>query len=431
MEELQGIKQRFGIIGQSALLDRALGTAARVASTDLSVLISGESGVGKEVFSKIIHALSPRKHEKFIAINCGAIPEGTINSELFGHERGAFTGATGDRKGYFETYDGGTIFLDEIGEMPQDTQAYLLRILESGEFIRVGSSKSQHTNVRIIAATNVDLEEMIRKGKFREDLYYRLNTVSIKVPALRERHEDIYMLFRKFSLDFAERYRMTPIRLDESARKLLEQYHWPGNIRELKNVAEKISILAEDRQIGAHKLLDFMPNLAARNLPVLHAAKEDSATTLQEREILYKLLFDMKSDLNDLKNLVMGLIRSNDLRVPDARTMKVLEPILPQVSAEEHRFGLSDFKRELHPQENLEEEEEDLLVRPVILPNPQGQKVRVGSAEVVDDTLRLEDNEKILIQRALKKFSGRRKEAAQEVGISERTLYRKIRQYNL
>lgn len=431
MEELQGIKQRFGIIGQSALLDRALGTAARVASTDLSVLISGESGVGKEVFSKIIHALSPRKHEKFIAINCGAIPEGTINSELFGHERGAFTGATGDRKGYFETYDGGTIFLDEIGEMPQDTQAYLLRILESGEFIRVGSSKSQHTNVRIIAATNVDLEEMIRKGKFREDLYYRLNTVSIKVPALRERHEDIYMLFRKFSLDFAERYRMTPIRLDESARKLLEQYHWPGNIRELKNVAEKISILAEDRQIGAHKLLDFMPNLAARNLPVLHAAKEDSATTLQEREILYKLLFDMKSDLNDLKNLVMGLIRSNDLRVPDARTMKVLEPILPQVSAEEHRFGLSDFKRELHPQENLEEEEEDLLVRPVILPNPQGQKVRVGSAEVVDDTLRLEDNEKILIQRALKKFSGRRKEAAQELGISERTLYRKIRQYNL
>ena len=432
MEELQGIKQRFGIIGQSALLDRALGTAARVASTDLSVLISGESGVGKEVFSKIIHALSPRKHEKFIAINCGAIPEGTINSELFGHERGAFTGATGDRKGYFETYDGGTIFLDEIGEMPQDTQAYLLRILESGEFIRVGSSKSQHTNVRIIAATNVDLEEMIRKGKFREDLYYRLNTVSIKVPALRERHEDIYMLFRKFCLDFAERYRMTPIRLDESARKLLEQYHWPGNIRELKNVAEKISILAEERQINAHKLLDFMPTLAARNLPVLHAPKEDSATTLQEREILYKLLFDMKSDLNDLKNLVMGLIRSNDLRVPDPRTMKVLEPILPSVSAEEPRFGLSDFQREIHPPDNLgEEEEEDLLVRPVILPNPQGQKVRMGSAEVVDDTLRLEDNEKILIQRALKKFSGRRKEAAQELGISERTLYRKIRQYNL
>lgn len=430
MEELQGIKQRFGIIGQSALLDRALGTAARVASTDLSVLISGESGVGKEVFSKIIHALSPRKHEKFIAINCGAIPEGTINSELFGHERGAFTGATGDRKGYFETYDGGTIFLDEIGEMPQDTQAYLLRILESGEFIRVGSSKSQHTNVRIIAATNVDLEEMIRKGKFREDLYYRLNTVSIKVPALRERHEDIYMLFRKFSIDFAERYRMTPIRLDDSARKLLEQYHWPGNIRELKNVAEKISILAEDRQIGAHKLLDFMPNLAARNLPVLHAAKEDSATTLQEREILYKLLFDMKSDLNDLKNLVMGLIRSNDLRVPDPRTMKVLEPMLPSVPAEESRFGLSDFQREMHVRESLEEEE-DLLVRPVILPNPQGQKVRVGSVEVVDDTLRLEDNEKILIQRALKKFSGRRKEAAQELGISERTLYRKIRQYNL
>ena len=435
MEELQGIKQRFGIIGQSALLDRALGTAARVASTDLSVLISGESGVGKEVFSKIIHALSPRKHEKFIAINCGAIPEGTINSELFGHERGAFTGATGERKGYFETYDGGTIFLDEIGEMPQDTQAYLLRILESGEFIRVGSSKSQHTNVRIIAATNVDLEEMIRKGKFREDLYYRLNTVSIKVPALRERYEDIYMLFRKFCLDFAERYRMAPIRLDESARKLLEQYHWPGNIRELKNVAEKISILAEDRQINARKLLDYMPVLAARNLPVLHAPKEDSATTMQEREILYKLLFDMKSDLNDLKSLVMGLIRSNDLRVPDARAMKALEQVLPQAAIEEQRFGLGNFPREAIPPDTLEEEEEeeaeDLLVRPVILPHPQGQKVRVGNAEVVDDTLRLEDNEKLLIQRALKKFSGRRNEAAQELGISERTLYRKIRQYNL
>ena len=434
MDELQVIKQRFGIIGQSALLDRALGTAIRVAATDLSVLISGESGVGKEVFSKIIHALSPRKHEKFIAINCGAIPEGTINSELFGHERGAFTGATGERKGYFETYDGGTIFLDEIGEMPQDTQAYLLRILESGEFIRVGSSKSQHTNVRIIAATNLDLEEMIRKGKFREDLYYRLNTVSIKVPALRERHEDIYMLFRKFCLDFAERYRMAPILLDDSARQLLEQYQWPGNIRELKNVAEKISILAEERQISSRKLLEYMPGLATRNLPILHAPKEGSATTMQEREILYKLLFDMKGDLNDLKNLVMGLIRTNDLHVPDSRTLRALEPLLPAVAPEETRFGLADFQNEILPREILDEEEEDLEdlpVRPVILPHPKGQKPRVESAEVVDDTLRLEDNEKILIQRALKKFSGRRKEAAQELGISERTLYRKIRQYNL
>ena len=434
MDELQVIKQRFGIIGQSALLDRALGTAMRVAATDLSVLISGESGVGKEVFSKIIHALSPRKHEKFIAINCGAIPEGTINSELFGHERGAFTGATGERKGYFETYDGGTIFLDEIGEMPQDTQAYLLRILESGEFIRVGSSKSQHTNVRIIAATNVDLEEMIRKGKFREDLYYRLNTVSIKVPALRERYEDIYMLFRKFCLDFAERYRMAPIRLDDSARQLLEQYQWPGNIRELKNVAEKISILAEERQISSRKLLEYMPGLATRNLPILHASKEGSGTTMQEREILYKLLFDMKGDLNDLKNLVMGIIRTNDLHVPDPRTLKALEPLLPSVAPEDTRFAITDFQREVLPREMLEQEEEDieeLPIRPVILPNPKGQKARVESAEVVDDTLRLEDNEKILIQRALKKFSGRRKEAAQELGISERTLYRKIRQYNL
>ncbi|MEY4135482.1 MAG: hypothetical protein RL386_1832 [Bacteroidota bacterium] len=440
MEPLQGIKQRFGIIGQSALLDRALGTAIRVASTDLSVLISGESGVGKEVFSKIIHALSPRKHEKFIAINCGAIPEGTINSELFGHERGAFTGATGERKGYFETYDGGTIFLDEIGEMPQDTQAYLLRVLESGEFIRVGSSKSQRTDVRIIAATNVDLEEMIRKGKFREDLYYRLNTVSIKVPALRERHEDIYMLFKKFSLDFAERYRTAPVRLDEGARRLLERYNWPGNIRELKNIAEKISVLAEERQISDRKLLEFLPNLAARNLPAIHAPREESATTMQEREILYKLLFEMKGDLTDLKNLVMGLIRSNDLRVPDPRAHKTFESVVHSTLKEERRLPGADFLRDSPgPHGAVSGEEEEILelddpptsVRPVILPQHPVQKARLGNAEVVDDTLRLEDNEKLLIQRALKKFSGRRKEAAQELGISERTLYRKIRQYNL
>ncbi|NJK83684.1 MAG: sigma-54-dependent Fis family transcriptional regulator, partial [Saprospiraceae bacterium] len=287
MTNLQAIKQRFSIIGRSATLDRALSTAVRVADTDLSVIITGESGVGKEVFSKIIHGLSPRKHNSFIAINCGAIPEGTINSELFGHEKGAFTGATNDRKGYFETVDGGTIFLDEIGEMPLDTQAFLLRILESGEFIRVGSSKTQKTSVRVVAATNVSLQEKIKTGKFREDLYYRLNTVPIHVPPLRERREDIYMLFRKFCVDFAEKYRTSPIQLDEKAKSVLENYAWPGNIRQLRNIAEQLSVLSEDKLITAEHLMLLIPNITERHLPMI-SNKENNGTTMQEREILYK-----------------------------------------------------------------------------------------------------------------------------------------------
>ncbi len=425
MEKLQSIKQRFGIIGQSELLDRALDTAVRVAGTDLSVLISGESGVGKEVFSKVIHSLSPRKHNDFIAINCGAIPEGTINSELFGHEKGAFTGATSERKGYFETYDGGTIFLDEIGEMPLDTQAYLLRVLETGEFIRVGSSKPQRTDVRIIAATNVNLDEKIRKGKFREDLFYRLNTVPIRVPALRERREDIYMLFRKFAVDFAEKYRIEPIRLDDSARALLENYHWPGNIRELKNLAEQASILAESRHISAGDLAGFIPNSLNRNLPVIAERATDDASTLQEREILYKLLFDMKNDLNDLKSLVFELIQNNDLQVPDRRSLRALQG--PSSKTQPNLSHLADM---LEDDERDHGNYEDNGPLPPIIIEKSPTKDYAPS-EVVEENLSLAENERELIRKALEKHNGRRKEAAQELGISERTLYRKIKEYDL
>lgn len=434
MANLQSIKQRFGIVGQSPLLKRALDTAVRVAGTDLSVLITGESGVGKEVFSKIIHALSPRKHNNFIAINCGAIPEGTINSELFGHEKGAFTGATTDRKGYFEAYDGGTIFLDEIGEMPSDTQAYLLRVLESGEFIRVGSSKVQVTDVRIIAATNVELMELIKKGKFREDLYYRLNTVNIKVPALRERKEDIYILFRKFAVDIAEKYRISPIRLEDRARLLLENYSWPGNIRELKNLAEKVSILSEDRTITAEQLMDIAPTIMDRHLPVL-ADQKKTDRGMQEREILYKLLFDMKSDLNDLKSLIYELIRNNDLHVPDTSSLKALHaPLLEQhlrerqVSQEESE-EYSDITS--YPEENKDFYSQEADLKPMIIRQQDKDQDEYGSVEIIDENLSLEYHEKNLIQKALKKHNGRRKDAAEDLGISERTLYRKIKQYNL
>ncbi|MCB9080426.1 MAG: sigma-54-dependent Fis family transcriptional regulator [Lewinellaceae bacterium] len=443
MDNLQAIKQRFGIVGQSPLLDRALDTAIRVANTDLTVLITGESGVGKEVFSKIIHSLSARKHNKFIAINCGAIPEGTINSELFGHEKGAFTGATSDRKGYFETYDGGTIFLDEIGEMPLDTQSYLLRILESGEFIRVGSSNVLRTDVRIIAATNVDLKDRIRKNKFREDLYYRLNTVSIAVPALRDRPEDIFLLFRRFAVDFAERYRTPPLQLDERAVQLLLNHAWPGNIRELKNVAEKVSVMAENRSVTAEKLVEYVPALLERNLPMITSNGQDSGQSFQEREILYKVLFDMKNDLNDLKSLVFELIRNNNLRVPDARSLQALHAPSSSGNAlkgrdlytetDDYRNRLDNLDEE-EPQVDLDQEE----ARPVII-QPSGNSSReplpgnaaYGSVEVLDENLRLEDHEKTLIQRALRKHKGRRKDAADELGISERTLYRKIKQYDL
>jgi DNA-binding NtrC family response regulator len=433
MDNLQVIKQRFGIVGQSALLERALSTAVRVSSTDLTVLITGESGVGKEVFSKIIHSLSSRKHNQFIAINCGAIPEGTINSELFGHEKGAFTGANSDRKGYFEAYDGGTIFLDEVGEMPLDTQAYLLRILESGEFIRVGSNRVLKTDVRIIAATNVDLEDRIKKGKFREDLYYRLNTVSIHVPALRDRQEDIFMLFRKFAVDFAEKYRMQPIQLEERARLLIENYSWPGNVRELKNVAEKVSVLSEDRFLSTEKLLEIVPNIQERNLPMISTNGRNS--NLDERDILYKVLFDMKHDMNDLKSLVFELIRSNDLQVPDNRNLSSMEKAVSstgnrQVVQELPYSVLPNYEEE--DNQNSNDRQESHL--PMIF-SPQPEVVQNGnsfnSVEILDENLRLEDHEKNLITKALRKFKSRRKEAAQELGISERTLYRKIKQYNL
>lgn len=426
MENLQAVKQRFGIIGRSDLLDRALSTAVRVANTDLSVLIMGESGVGKEVFSKIIHALSARKHNKFIAINCGAIPEGTINSELFGHEKGAFTGATGERKGYFETYNNGVIFLDEIGEMPLDTQAFLLRVLETGEFIRVGSSKPQKTNVRIIAATNVDLSERIKKNKFREDLYFRLNTVPIRVPALRERREDIYMLFRKFAVDFAERYRTSPIQLDDKARSLLENYHWPGNIRELKNVAEQLSVLAEERLIEAETLIRIVPNILKRNLPMIREA-QNGGGSFEEREILYKLLFDMKSDLNDLKGLVFELIRKNKLRMPESGPFTALQAAEYPAAPEINKVEKMEAAFESASSAGLREEPDRL--KPFILDEDSQQYY--DTMEVVEENLSLEDNEKTLIRKALKKHGGRRKEAAQELGISERTLYRKIKEYKL
>ena len=421
MANLQSIKQRYGIIGRSRQLDQALSTAVRVANTDLTVLITGESGVGKEVFSKIIHSLSPRKHNNFIAINCGAIPAGTINSELFGHEKGAFTGATADRKGYFETVDGGTIFLDEIGEMPQDTQSFLLRVLESGEYIRVGSSKVLRTDVRVIAATNVDLQKKVREGKFREDLYYRLNTVPIHVPALKDRREDISLLFKKFAVDFAEKYRSAPVDLDDRAELVLENYGWPGNIRELKNVAQQLSILSEESIIDAEKLLEFFPHLLERNLPAIKEEK-NGFSSMEEREILYKLLFEMKKDLTDLKSLVFGLIQNNELSVPDANQLQTLAAANTSYS--------SNFQNRNEPLRSAEKSgavsESD--VRLII---NQPEQAIFQKTEEVEERLSIEEMEKDLIGRALKKHKNRRKDAAVELGISERTLYRKIKAYGL
>ena len=426
---LLSIKQRFGIVGNSPVLDAALETAARVAPTDLTVLIVGESGVGKEVFSKIIHSLSARKHNEFIAVNCGSIPEGTINSELFGHEKGSFTGAVSDRKGYFETVDGGTIFLDEIGEMPLDTQAYLLRVLESGEFIRVGASKVQKTDVRVIAATNVQLDEAVRKGRFREDLYYRLSTVPIRVPALKERREDIPVLFRKFAYDFAEKYRMEPIRLDERAELVLENYRWPGNIRELKNIAEQLSILSENRLVTAEVLQNTMGHLFRRHLPVRN---EGSSTyqEFQERDILYKVLFDLKNDMHDLKGLIYELVKSNNLRMPDMGSARALHSSLPpsfnypMIENETDHFDYA-APSSAPPAGKITS----------IIIDAAGKNNHITSANfesgVEDEPLAMDEIEKEAIRRSLKKYNGRRKEAAEELKISERTLYRKIKQYNL
>lgn len=419
---IQGVKQRFGIIGRSPLLERALQTAVRVANTDLTVLIQGESGVGKEVFSRIIHEMSLRKHNNFIAINCGAIPPGTINSELFGHEKGAYTGAVGERKGYFETVNGGTIFLDEVGEMPLDTQAFLLRILENGEFLRVGSSKVQTTDVRIVAATNVSLEDKIQTGKFREDLFYRLNTVPIKVPALYERREDIYMLFRKFAGDFADKYRTESVVLTSDAKMILENYRWPGNIRELKNVVEQLSVLTESKEVSAEQLVDLVPQIVNRMLPSKNNTfKVDNDQGFQEREIIFKFLLEMKNDLNDLKSLFYELVRTNNLTLPDLSKLKSM-----------HTSGFSgdllthkDYEGELHPAPGTMYDEG----RPFII---HGKDVSsYNASEDIEEILSLEDMEKDMIKKALKKFNNRRKDAAEELGISERTLYRKIKEYNI
>ena len=421
--QLQSIKQRYDIIGRSEELDRALSTAVRVAPTDLNVLITGESGVGKEVFSTIIHSLSPRKHNKFIAVNCGAIPEGTINSELFGHEKGAFTGATSDRQGYFETVDGGTIFLDEVGEMPLDTQAYLLRVLETGEFIKVGSSKVQKTDVRVIAATNVDLLDRTRKGKFREDLYYRLNTVPIYVPSLKERKEDIPILFRKFAVDFAEKYRTDSIQLDDDARRLVVNYQWPGNVRELKNVVEQLSVLSDRKLITSEDLQQAIPNIRTRHLPALADSNPEGAS-FHERDLLYKVLFDMRNDVTDLKKLVFELIKTNNLSVPSSQGFSNLGVSGHEMEARELESAWQRSAPRVEVPGTLHTEPG----KPIVLPSDKDDSYEV---EEVEESLSIASMEKDLIDKVLKKHAGRRKDAAEELGISERTLYRKIKLYEL
>ncbi len=404
--DIQAIKRRFGIIGNSAGLNRAIEVAYRVAPTDLSVLISGESGSGKEVFPQIIHQFSTRKHGPYIAVNCGAIPEGTIDSELFGHEKGAFTGAHDKRSGYFEVANNGTIFLDEVSELPLSTQVRLLRVLESGEFIKVGSSKVQKTNVRIVAATNVDIIKLLGEGKFREDLYYRLNTVPVTIPPLRDRKEDILILFRKFSMDFAERYRMPEILLTEEARQMLIQYSWPGNVRQLKNITEQISIIEKDREIDANVLRKYLPDYSAETLPALISSASDKSFA-SEREILYKILFDMKNDMHDLKKLVHEIIikSPHDIEIDDDRLMRKLYSGTGQLY-EPGSSRLPESKRQ--ESSHIEDTE-----------------------EIIEESLSLQDKEVELIKKALEKYGGRRKMAANELGISERTLYRKINQYEI
>lgn len=414
MKDLQGIKQRFGIIGNNEELNHAIDIAVQVAPTDLSVLISGESGTGKEVFPQVIHNYSARKHGPYIAVNCGAIPEGTIDSELFGHEKGAFTGATDSRKGYFEVADGGTIFLDEVAELPLSTQVRLLRVLETGEFIRVGSSKMQKTNVRVIAASNVDVVLVIDKGRFREDLFYRLNTVPIRIPALRERGEDIFLLFRKFSVDFAEKYRMPAIRLDSDAKNMLVHYSWPGNVRQLKNITEQISIIESDREIKASTLKTYLPDYDAARLPAI-IRKDDDKSFSSEREILYKILFDMKSDMNDLKKLVYDLIEHGDMNVAfDSPNASVIRNLI------------SDKKTREAGQEVTENRAVDFATHQVPVRNDIQD-----TEEIVEESLSLSDKEVEMIKKALEKYSGKRKLAASELGISERTLYRKIKEYGI
>jgi len=413
--EIQSIKNSFGIIGNSPALNYALQVAIQVANTDLTVLIAGESGVGKEIFSQIIHALSARKHNPFIAVNCGAIPEGTIDSELFGHEKGSFTGAVDSRKGYFETVNGGTIFLDEIGELPLGTQARLLRVLEAGEFIRVGSSKVQKTDVRVIAASNKDLLELTDKGRFREDLYYRLSTVPIRVPSLRDRKEDIPLLFRKFAVDFAERYKAAPVQLDEEAKNLLINYSWPGNVRELKNIAEQISVLSIDKQISATQLRRFIPENNNR-LPMVVSANGSLSGNghdfSNEREILYKLFFDMKKDVTELKKMFVEILQN------------------PSSASIQHNPYFNELKELKVQPDNFQPS-----VNAPSFANAQPVMIHdhndIHHHEEVEESLSIMDKEKELIIKALKKHKGKRKDASSDLGISERTLYRKLKEYDI
>jgi transcriptional regulator with PAS, ATPase and Fis domain len=414
MESIQAIKQRFGIIGNDPILNRALEKALKVAPTDISVLVTGESGVGKESIPKITHQFSHRKHAKYIAVNCGAIPEGTIDSELFGHEKGAFTGATSERKGYFEVADGGTIFLDEVGELPLTTQVRLLRVLENGEFIKVGSSKVQKTNIRIVAATNLDMYEAIKENKFREDLYYRLSTVEIKLPALRDRKEDIHLLFRKFSSDFALKYKMPSIRIDKDALEVLINYPWNGNIRQLKNVAEQISVLERERNIDKITLINYLPNSQKSNLPALIKKKQSTSDFSNEREILYKVLFDMKNDLNDLKKLTMELMKNDNM----SEFQKNNENLIQKIYEERKE---SETHQTINVKNNNSKEIE------VIKDNNYQYVQELNSSE----TLSLHEKELELIKKSLERHDGKRKLAAEELGISERTLYRKIKQFDL
>jgi len=414
--DIQSIKNRFGIIGNSPALNYALGVAIQVAGTDLTVLIYGESGVGKEAFSVIIHTLSTRKHNPFIAVNCGAIPEGTIDSELFGHEKGSFTGAVDARKGYFETVNGGTIFLDEIGEMPLGTQARLLRVLEAGEYIRVGSSKVQKTDVRVIAATNKDLLQLVQQGKFREDLYYRLSTVPIRVPALHDRPEDIHILFRKFAADFADKYKTASVQLDDEAKQLLINYPWPGNVRELKNIAEQISVLSTEKVITAKELTKYLKPFSNNRLPMVvtpHGGTQDFAN---EREILYKLFFDMKKDVTELKRMFLEVLQNPNMVAQNPGILKELKEL------KNHET----FQPMVMP--SMQSVPSML---PMSAPNNAGNNHDIHEHEEVEESLNIMDKEKELIIKALKKHKSKRKDAALDLGISERTLYRKLKEYDI
>ena len=407
--DIQGIKQRFGIIGTYSKLNRAIDIARQVASTDLSVLITGESGTGKETFPQIIHQLGPRRHNHYIAVNCGAIPEGTIDSELFGHEKGSFTGAHDQRKGYFEVADKGTIFLDEVAELPLSTQVRLLRVLESGEFMKVGSSKLQKTDVRIVAVTNVDVLKAVHDGRFREDLYYRLNTVPIQIPPLRDRKEDILLLFRKFAQDFSEKYTMPPVKLDDAAIELLLNYRWPGNVRQLKNVTEQLSIIEQSRLITGTEIKPYLPTYDGQKLPAIYNNETfDQKTFASEREILYKILFDMKKDMTELKRVVQNIMNKEDLRSNFADSKDIIKSFYPEDDFVEQKPAQKEFEVKLEDDYNIQDTE-----------------------EFVEESLSLVDKEIELIRKALDKHKGKRKAAAIDLGISERTLYRKIKEYEL